>query len=90
MARATPAQSCTGRRRAEVLAALGGPEKSVPWEALYGRIEAARAAGDAGFLVELLAAVYPARESGRQWSRAKNLALVAFRALATIPPGLFS
>ena len=68
-----------------VLAALGGSEKSVPWEALYGRIEAARAAGEAGFLVELLTRMYSARESAPQWSRAKHLALVMFRALATIP-----
>ena len=69
----------------EVLVALRGPERSLPWEVLYGRVEAARAAGEVEFLVELLAKMVPVRATGRQWSPGQHLALVVFRALAIIP-----
>lgn len=69
----------------EVRAALRRPEGSVPWTELFGRVEAARVAGEVGFLVALLAAIYPARETARQWSPERHLAMQAFRALALIP-----
>lgn len=69
----------------EVQAALRRPEGSVPWTELFGRVEAAWAAGEVAFLVDLLAAIYPAREAPSQWSPERHLAGQAFRALALTP-----